>query len=230
MHLNLLSGGAAKALVAAMQPAFTMATGCELRATFSAVGAMRDRLLAGEPCDVVILTAALIDALAQDGHIVASTVAPLGAVPTGVALRTGDARPGIANESALRQSLLAASGIYVPDIERSTAGMHVISVLRLLGIDRDVAARLRIWPNGATAMLELARTSEPHPIGITQVSEIVTTPGVELVGVLPRGFELATVYAVAVCAKTREPDLAQRFAHLLAGSAAGAARTSAGFQ
>jgi molybdate transport system substrate-binding protein len=230
MHLNLLSGGAAKGLVAAIQPAFTMATGCELRATFSAVGAMRDRLLAGEPCDVVILTAALVDALAQDGHIVARTVAPLGAVPTGVAARKGDAHPEIANENALRQSVLAASGIYVPDIERSTAGMHVISVLRRLGIDRDVAARMRVWPNGATAMLELARTTEPHPIGITQVSEIITIPGVEWVGVLPRGLELATVYAAAVCTKTREPDLARRFAHLLAGSAAGAARASAGFQ
>jgi molybdate transport system substrate-binding protein len=230
MYLNLLSGGAAKGLVAAMQPAFTTATGCELRATFSAVGAMRDRLLAGEPCDLVILTAALIDALTHDGHVVASTVVPLGVVPTAVAVRSVDARPRIGDESALRQSLLAASGIYVPDTERSTAGMHVISVLRLLGIDRAVAARLRRWPNGATAMLELARTSEPQPIGITQVSEIITTPGVQLVGVLPRGFELATVYAVAVCTKAREPGLAQGFAQLLSSSAAGAARANAGFQ
>ena len=48
MHLNLLGGGAAKGLVAAMQPAFTAATGCELHSIFSAVGAMRDKLLAGE--------------------------------------------------------------------------------------------------------------------------------------------------------------------------------------
>jgi molybdate transport system substrate-binding protein len=230
MHLNLLSGGAAKGLVAAMQPVFTAATGCDLHSTFSAVGAMRDKLLAGDPCDVVILTAALIDALARDGHVVRSTIAALGAVPTGVAVRTGDARPAISSENALRQSLLASSGIYVPDTERSTAGIHVMKILRSLGIDTDVAARLRTWPNGATAMLELSRTHEPRPIGITQVSEIITTPGVVLAGALPRGFELATVYAVAVSTKASKPGLARRFAQLLASTDAGAARVRAGFE
>src|SRR5450631_824198 len=215
MHLDLLSAGAAKGLVAAMQPGFTAATGCELHATFSAVGAMQEKLLAGEPCDVVILTAALIDALARDGHVVADAVMALGAVPTGVAVRMGDARPGIAEENALRRSVLAASGIYVPDTERSTAGIHVIKVLRSLGIHADVASRLRAYPNGATAMLELALTSEPQPIGITQISEIITTPGVVMVGLLPRGFELATVYSAAVCATAREPELARRFIELL---------------
>jgi molybdate transport system substrate-binding protein len=230
MHLNLFSGGAAKGLVAAMQPEFTVVTGCELRATFSAVGAMQDKLLAGEPCDLVILTAALIDALARDGHVVPDTVAALGAVPTGVAVRKGDARPDVSDGDALRRSVLAASGIYVPDTERSTAGIHVMQVLRTLGIAVDVAARVRTWPNGATAMLELSRTGDAHPLGITQVSEIITTPGVELIGVLPRGFELATVYSVGVCTRAREPALAQCFARLLASHDAAAARANAGFQ
>ncbi len=230
MRLRLLSGGAAKGLVDAVQPAFTSETGCELDATFSAVGAMQEKLLAGEPCDVVILTAALIDALARDGHVVAETVATLGAVPTGVAVRKGDARPGVSDGDALRRSLSAASGIYVPDTERSTAGIHVMKVLRLLGIDAELATRLRVYPNGATAMLELSRAVEPRPIGITQVSEIIATPGVDLAGLLPAGFELATVYAAAVCTQAHEGALAQRFVQLLAGSDAAAARARAGFQ
>jgi molybdate transport system substrate-binding protein len=151
-------------------------------------------------------------------------------VPTGIAVRTGDAWPEVSDGDELRRSLLSASGIYVPDTERSTAGIHVIKVLRSLGIHADVAVRLRNYPNGATAMQELSRTREPQPIGITQVSEIITTPGVEMVGVLPRGFELATVYSAAVCAKAREPELARRFVLLLASSDATAARARAGFQ
>jgi molybdate transport system substrate-binding protein len=230
MQLTLLSGGAAKGLVAAMQPAFTAATGCELHATFSAVGAMQHKLLAGEPCDLVILTAALIDALARDGHVVPGTVGALGAVPTGVAVRTEQASPDLSDGDALRRTLLGASGIFVPDTERSTAGIHVMKVLRSLGIEADVAARLSAWPNGATAMLELSRSNEPRPIGMTQVSEIITTPGVALVGALPRGYELATVYSIAVCSKAREPELARRFARLLTSTGAGAARAGAGFQ
>ena len=229
MPLYLLSGGAAKGLVNAMQPAFTAATGCEIQATFSAVGAMQEKLLAGEPCDIVILTAALIKALARDSHVIAETVAVLGAVPTGVAVRTGSALPDVSDGDALRASLLAASGIYVPDSERSTAGIHVVKVLRLLGIHADVAARLRMYPNGATAMMELSRASEPRPIGITQVSEIIATSGVELVAALPKGFELATEYSVAVCSKAREPAIARRFAQSLAGSDADNARARAGF-
>ena len=186
-------------------------------------------MLAGEPCDVVILTAALIEALARDGHVVAATVAALGAVPTGVAVRKGDARPDVSDGDALRRSLLAASAIYVPDTERSTAGIHVMKVLRLLGIDADVAARLRVYPNGATAMCELSRATEPRPIGITQVSEIIATPGIDLAGLLPTGFELATVYAAAVCTRAREAALARRLVQLLAGPDAAAARASAGF-
>ena len=230
MYLDLLSGGAAKGLVDTMQAAFTASTGCALRATFSAVGVMQQKLLAGEPCDVVILTAALIEALARDHHVVAETVVTLGAVPTGVAVRKGDARPDVSGGDALRRSLLAASGIYVPDTERSTAGIHVMKVLRLLGIDAEVASRLRTYPNGATAMLELSRASEPQPIGITQVSEIIATPGVDLVGLLPGGFELATVYSAAVCTRTREGALARRFVQLLASSDAAAARARAGFE
>ena len=101
--------------------------------------------------------------------------------------------------------------IYVPDTERSTAGMHVIKVLRSLGIHAEVAARLRTYPNGATAMLELSRASEPRSIGITQVTEIIATPGVDLVGSLPSGFELSTVYSAAACTKAREPDARATF-------------------
>ena len=229
MHLNLLSGGAARGLVDAMQPAFTAATGCELCATFSAVGAMREKLLAGEPCDVVILTASLIQALGHDGHVVPDTVAALGAVPTGVAVRAGEAQPDVSHGEALQRSLLAASAIYVPDTERSTAGIHVVHVLRSLGIHSDVAARLRTYPNGATAMRELARAIGPRLLGITQVSEIVATRGVDLVGPLPSGFELATVYSAAVCARAQEPELARRLVQLLAGRSAATARERAGF-
>ncbi len=148
-----------------MQAAFTASTGCALRATFSAVGVMQQKLLAGEPCDVVILTAALIEALARDHHVVAETVVTLGAVPTGVAVRKGDAWPDVSGGDALRRSLLAASGIYVPDTERSTAGIHVMKVLRLLGIDAEVApSRLRTYPKWRRRRsLELSRIGTRTP-------------------------------------------------------------------
>jgi molybdate transport system substrate-binding protein len=230
VHLYLLSGGAAKGLVTALQPAFTAQTGCELRATFSAVGAMKEKLLAGEPCDVTILTAAVIDELERRGCVVAETAAPLGRVRTGIAVRASEPMPAISDRETLRQSLLASTGIYLPDIERATAGLHFVKVLKSLGIESEVAARLRCYPNGATALAELARSRESGLIGCTQISEILDTPGVALVGPLPAEFELVTVYSVAVCTSAREPALARRLARLLAGPEARDQRERAGFE
>ncbi len=55
--LRVLSAGAAQGLVAAMTPRFLADTGVALHTTFGAVGAIREKLFAGEPCDVLILTA-----------------------------------------------------------------------------------------------------------------------------------------------------------------------------
>ena len=59
--LALLSAGAAKGLVLALQQRFTEASGAQLQATFGAVGAIREQWLAGAPCDVIILTEKQID-------------------------------------------------------------------------------------------------------------------------------------------------------------------------
>ena len=230
MHLDILSGGAARGLVEALRPEFNAATGCELRASFSAVGAMHEQLLAGTPCDVIILTAPLIESLAREGRVDSASVATLGAVPTGIAVRAGDAPPNVSSGDALRAALLSAPAIFVPDTERSTAGIHVLRMLHALGIHAEVAARVRTYPNGATAMRELAQSRRANAIGITQVSEIIATIGVALVGELPAGFELAAVYVAAAVATAREPALARRFTALLAGPTAAAARKRAGFR
>ena len=59
--LRILSGGAAQGLVGRLQPAFEKEHGCRIEGSFGAVGAMKDKLLGGAPCDLLILTQALID-------------------------------------------------------------------------------------------------------------------------------------------------------------------------
>jgi len=228
--LHVLSGGAAQAIVRAIEEDFRAATGASVHGTFGAVGAMREKLLAGERCDAVILTAALVAELEREGRVLPGSSAPLGRVRTGVAVRAGEPMPDIANGAALRATLLAATGIYFPDPKLATAGIHFVGVLRKLGIDEIVAPRLHPHPNGATAMRELARTTGQGHVGCTQITEIRYTPGVALVGPLPAEFELATVYTVAVCTGAREPDLARRFAEWLSGPEMRPMRERAGFE
>jgi molybdate transport system substrate-binding protein len=229
MQLKILSGGAAQGLVDALAPSFKAETGCGIDGTFGAVGAMKDKLIAGAPADLLILTASLIAELTGTGHVAPGSAADLGSVLTGVAVRKADPSPPINDAAGLRDALRAAGGIYFPDPKLATAGIHFAKVLGALGIADEVAEKLRVFPNGAAAMAALAASTESNPIGCTQITEILNTPGVTLLGPLPEEFELATVYTAGVCTAAALPDPARRFAALLTGDGARELRQHAGF-
>jgi molybdate transport system substrate-binding protein len=230
MILHLLAAGASQGLVAALRPRLAAETGAEIAAVFTAAGTIRSRFLAGEACDVVILTAAFLDELDTAGLLLAGTAAPIGLVRTGVAVPVGRPVPDLATGDALAAALRAAPGIYVPDPERSTAGIHLMRVLDQLGLASALAARVRPFPNGETAMRELAAAPEADAIGATQITEIKATPGLTLAGPLPAAFGLATVYAAAVSARSTRSAAAGVLVRLLTGAATEALRTTAGFE
>ena len=230
MQLILLSGGAAEGLVAELRHEFQTATGCAIAGTFGAVGAMRDKLLAGAPADLMVLTSPLIAELARSGHVRLGSAVDIGHVHTGVAVRAGDPMPPVGEARALRSALLAADAIHFPDPKLATAGIHFAKVLDGLGLTDELRRRLRPAPNGAAAMRALAAASEPSPIGCTQVTEILNTPGVTFAGPLPKPFELVSLYTAAVCTRAQLPSQAARFAALLGGEAARPKRERAGFR
>ena len=227
--LNILSGGAAQGLVASLTPAFTALTGFDIAGEFGAVGAMADKLRAGTPADIVILTAALVAKLAGEKLVVATSMADVGLVETALAVRTGDPQATVRDAADLREVLLASDAIFVPDTKASTAGIHVANVLQQLGIADEVAARLKIFPNGATAMRELAASGARRPIGCTQSTEIISATGVTLSGSLPPGCELATIYTAGITIAAAHPQQAQGLIGLLTGAGQHEARERAGF-
>lgn len=230
MRLNILSGGAAQSVVTALAGEFRSTTGYELICTFSAVGAMKAKLLGGAPADLVILTQVQITELAAAGLLLPESCVDLGRVSTGVAVRAADPLPDIASANALRIALRAAEGVFIPDPHKATAGIHFARVLDTLGIRRELGPRLKTYPNGATAMRELAQAKGVRLIGCTQITEINNTPGVVLAGLLPYEFDLATVYSVGLCAGTTRAAAARRFIKLLTGEASRALRIHAGFE
>jgi molybdate transport system substrate-binding protein len=229
MKLTLFSGGAAQAVVTALQHDFERANGCTLAPTFGAVGTMRDKLLAGDPCDLLVLSAALIDQLTTQGHVQSGSAQALGPVATGIAVRDGTPVVAVDTGEALKATLRAARGLYVPDMTKSSAGIHIAGMLKALGLGEALAGRIHEFPNGATAMRELARSEGEGMLGCTQVTEIMYTPGVRLVGELPAEHALNTVYTAAVCSRAQAPALAAKFVALLAGEASVGLRRRCGF-
>jgi molybdate transport system substrate-binding protein len=227
--VNVLSGGAAHGLVASLAPKFKALTGLSIEGEFGAVGAMADKLRQGKPADLVILTAKLIADLAEENLIAKASISDIGLVETAIAVRAGDPQVSVNDAASLRAAFLAADAIFIPDTKASTAGIHVAKILQRLGIADDVAARLNIFPNGATAMRHLAETDAVRPIGCTQSTEIISTKGVILSGSLPPGCELSTVYTAAVATRAADPLHARALIDLLTGADQDKLRESAGF-
>jgi molybdate transport system substrate-binding protein len=227
--VNILSGGAAQGLVGSLAAKFKTQTGFDIGGEFGAVGAMADKLRRGMPTDIVILTAAIVARLTDEKLVIPASITDVGLVETALAVRSRDPRVSVTDAATLRAAFLAADAIFVPDTKASTAGIHVAKVLDQLGIADEVATRLKIYPNGATAMRHMAASDAARPIGCTQSTEIISTEGVMLSGSLPRGCDLATMYTAGVTTQAAHAGQAQALIDLLIGAEQRALRTTAGF-
>ncbi len=225
----MLSGGAALGLASACMPEFETQHQIKIEANFGAVGAMKAKLLDGAPCDVLILTEALIDELSKAQRIMPSSARSLGWVKTAVAVKSGQAHPKVDDPEVLKAVFLNASSIHFPDPQLATAGIHFMKVLKQMGIEEQVADRLHTYPNGATAMKAMADAQDPRAVGCTQATEILITPGIDHAGDLPKVYELATRYVGAVTSHAAHAQLAEQWLAALADPKRADLRLKMGF-
>ncbi|MBM3343121.1 MAG: ABC transporter substrate-binding protein [Betaproteobacteria bacterium] len=227
--LNILSAGAAQAVVQQVMREFERDTANEVRAEFGAVGAMKARALTGTPADVMVLTDVMIDELIAGGFL-APRRYDLGKVGTGVAVRAGVAKPDIASAESLRASLRAASVITFPDPAIATAGKIVMQCFEKLGIAAEVASKVKLFPNGNAAMNWLAANGDAHAIGITQKTEILPIEGVTYAGALPHEFQQKATYAAGCVATSAHAAAARDFILRLTAPAAKPMLAAAGYE
>lgn len=227
--LKVLSGGAAQGLAEALAGGIQAATGETLTGDFGPVGGMRDRIIAGEAADFVILSRKLVEDLATGGHVVPETITDIGDVATGVALRATDPVASCSTAEELRALLIASDGIFFPDPLAATAGIHFTRVLRELGIAETVAARLKTFPGGIPAMKAMGDSPLAYPVGCTQVTEILRIKSVQLIGLLPTGLDLVTTYTAAVTIGAANPKAAAKVIALMAAPDTAKTRRAIGF-
>jgi molybdate transport system substrate-binding protein len=208
--LRILSAGAAQAVTERIIEAFSRDTGARVAADFGAVGAMKAKVTAGEPVDVVTLTQPLIEELIGAGYVEPGSRFDLGKVGTGVAVRAGANVPDT-SAAALRERIGSASVIVFPDPATATAGKVVMALMEKLGVLDEARGRFRFFPNGYAAMAWLAQSGDERALGITQVTEIIPNSGVAYAGPLPDEFQMKAVYSTSVAARAPERALARDF-------------------
>ena len=214
VEIKVLSAGAVRSIVTDLAEAFRKDTGHTVTLTFGTVGVVRQKLTAGEPADVVIMTDVAIVQMAEQGLVVAGTRTDIARTGMGVGVREGAPRPDISTPEAFKQAVLAAKSLtYVDPAQGATSGIHFASVLQRLGIADAVKTKTRLVPGGYPA--ELVAKGEAEMV-VHQISEIIPVKGVTLVGPLPKDLQKLTVYSAGLPAKSASPEAARAFIAFLA--------------
>jgi molybdate transport system substrate-binding protein len=214
VELNVLAAGAVEAVVRDIAGSFEKESGHTLKLTYAPVGALRDKIYAGEPADLTIVTPAIIEQLLARGLVRSGTRTDLGRVGGGIAIRKGAVRPAIGTPEELKQALLSAKEIYYANPKIATAGAYFLQVADRLGIGEEARRKGRTAGGGKDSM-ELMAKSTVEAIGLTQISEILSVPQVELVGPYPGDLQLMTTYTGILLERTPQPAPAEAFLRFL---------------
>ena len=228
-EIKLMSSGGLKVALIDIIPAFELATKHKVAATYAAPGIINDRILAGEPTDVLVFPSPGLDALVKQRKIAADSKIVLARSGMGVAARAGVPKPDISTPDALKRTLLAAKSIiYTDPALRSPSGLHFANVLERLGIAKEMRAKSKLH-DGVGFNAEFVASGEIE-LGIQQISEIVPVKGAQLVGPLPPDLQLITVFAAGVGLDAKEQAAAKEFIKFLASPAAAAVIKATGME
>jgi len=180
-------------------PAFEKSTGNKVSIQFGTAGAVAAKIRAGETADVLISTAAQIEALLKEGKLVANSNAGLAKVEVGVLVRKGAAKPDISSVESLKAAILASKGIsYTDPALGGPAGIYVAKMLDLLGIGPEMKAKTKL--SGPGAAVSTSVLNGEAEIGFIMINEILADTRVDYVGPLPQPVQDYTRFAIGVVA------------------------------
>jgi len=216
-EIKVLSAEALRPVLTQLSSEFERSSGHKLSIAYATAGAARDRIQGGETPDVTLITAPQVEQLAKQGRIGAEGRAIVAKVGVGIGVRAGASKPDVGSIEALKRALLNAKSITYADPARGgAAGIHFAQVLEKLGIAADMKAKSKLVPAGVVAVLAKGEAE----LGITQVSLIVGTPGLELVGPLPTELQHYTVFSAGIVTGAKQAEAGKALIKFLASPAA----------
>lgn len=172
--------------------------------TFESAGGVEvvRRLRDGEAADLVVLAEDAITSLAREGLVVGPSVRRLFESEVVVAAPEESPAPDIATVAALQSALKNAKSV---GHSTGPSGTALTRLLEEWGIVDEIASRLVLAPAGIP-VARLLRDGVAE-LGFQQRSELSDVPGVRILGPMPPGAEIETVFAGAVLTLSvqREP-------------------------
>ncbi|CAM5280775.1 hypothetical protein SANTM175S_03650 [Streptomyces antimycoticus] len=139
-----------------------------------------ERIHSGEVPDVLIAVTDDIRQLSAQGTVDGRARLPVARTGIGLAVRARTPRPLIATVDDLVRTLLGARSVAYS--RTGASGIYFAQLLGRLGIAEAVNARATIVQKGFAAATLLDGRAD---LAVQQVSELMTVPGVDVVGPLP---------------------------------------------
>lgn len=175
-ELKIFTSRAISTVLAKIGPEFEKNTGHKLDVITGMSSEFVGRINAGETFDVIAAPPPVLDGLIKSGKVAADLKTNLVRSAYGVAIRVGAPKPDISSVETFKRALLNAKSItYLP-----VPG--VPQLIERLGLKDAIASKVTMPSTDISS--ELVAKGEIE-LGILVVTQMFTTPGVELAGPLP---------------------------------------------
>jgi molybdate transport system substrate-binding protein len=217
-----------KAILADLTPEFERSTGHKLIINYAPADAVKAKIIAGDAADVAITLKPLVAELAKDGKIVGGV--DIGRSFIAVAVRSGAPKPDISSVEAFKRSLLAAHSIAYSDPPKGgISGIYFARLIDRMGLADQMRPKTRLVAPGGGPLVEAVAKGDAE-IGVDQLSSLVNKPGIDVVGILPKEFDIDIVMSAGVIVGARQPDAAAAFVRFLSSPTAAPIITARGMQ
>ena len=173
------------------------------------------RIEAGEAFDLLVASPSQMDSLISKGIIVAKSRTNLVRSGIGVQVKAGAPKPDISSMEAFKRALLDAKSIGY--LKEGQSGVYLHQVFERIGI-ADAIRTKAVRPD-KDIVSELVAKGEIE-LGLVVITQIVTTPGVDLVGPIPNEIQSYITFTAGIGAKATAPEAARQLLEFLKGPAA----------
>ena len=195
-------------------PNFERASGHKLNVSVDLAAVVVKRVNDGEEFDIAVAAPAQIDGLVKSGKLIADTRTDLTRSGIGVEVRKGAPKPDISSVEAFKKAMLNAKSVGY--LKVGTSGQMVAAMLQRIGLSDALKPKVVLPDDDVVSEMVAEGKVE---IGMVNISQILTSPGVDLVGPLPPELQSYIVFSGGVSAKSKAPDAARELIKFLKGPA-----------
>jgi len=226
-EVKVFVGGAMTETVEKIGAAFAKASGNKMDYVSDTTGALQKRLQAGEKPDVVVVTAAGLEAMQKENRIAAGTQTTLVRALIGVAMQPNGSAPDLSSADSFKASLLKARSVsYVNPMAGGTSGTYFEGLMKKMGIFDQMKSKI-VYRNQGSEVADAVAKHDAE-IGISFIAELAPNKGVKVAGPLPDAIQNPTDYVAGVTTVSASPEAARAFINAMTSAAGGAVFKAAG--